>query len=295
MRKRFGRKVYRISIDGGFTCPNRDGSLSTSGCLYCDSLGSGTGNYSSASISEQVRKGIVHLKKSYGAQKFIAYFQAFSNTYEVPEVLKSKYDQALCDPNIVALAISTRPDCLSDDVIDLLADYNTKIPIWIELGLQSINDDILKKINRHHSTEDFIQSVNRLHDKQLEVCAHVILGLLDDTQEDILKMADLLVSLQIEGVKLHQLYFVKNSQLTDMLTRGQMQAISLEDYINLVVSFLEQLSPDVVVHRLMGDASKDRLIAPLWALNKTLFLEALKQKFNQLGSFQGKKFINNQT
>lgn len=289
MRDRFGEKVYRLPIDAGFTCPNRDGLVAKGGCTYCDEIGSGPGSRFGRSISEQVKNAISSISMRYKANRFIAYFQAFSNTYDSIDVLKQRYDQALIDPRIVAMAIATRPDCIDEKIADFLVQYQEEnVPIWIELGLQSINNETLKKVNRGHTVEDFIRGVSLLHDRNLEVCAHVIFGMMNDTTDEMLQMADLLADLKVKGVKLHQLYFIKGTPLGNLYEKGFIKSLDLDTYVKIAVDFIEKLPPTTILHRLMGDTTEEKLLSPLWALDKGSFLKAILQEFKQRNSYQGK-------
>jgi len=283
--------VHKISIDAGFTCPNRDGTISHEGCIYCDPMGSGTGaSRIGQTISEQIIVGKKRLYRRYKAQKFLAYFQAFTNTYASCEVLKSYYDEALNDPDIVGLCIGTRPDCVDEEKLQLIQSYTSKYMVWIEYGLQSIHNNTLKKINRGHTFEDFIYSIRLTQGRSIYICAHVILGLPGETREDIIETAVALANLGIDGVKIHSLYVAEDTPLASLYKSGAFQVLTQEAYIDLVVDFLERLPPHMVIQRLTGDPNPTRLVAPEWTLKKQMTLELIKRRMETRDTYQGKLY-----
>ncbi|MFH1076815.1 MAG: TIGR01212 family radical SAM protein [Pseudomonadota bacterium] len=267
--EKFGCKVHRISIDAGFTCPNRDGTKGLGGCIYCGEKGSGTGQAASGiSISEQITIGKKLIFSRYKAKKGLAYFQAFSNTHGPVEALKRCYNEALSDPDIVGLCIATRPDCVDEQKLDLIASCSEKYLVWIEYGLQSIHDKTLKLINRQHTADDFVKAVRLTQERNILICAHVILGLPGETRKDIRETAQAIACLNIDGIKLHSLYVSADTPLAKLYQRGEYVCLSQKEYIELAVDFISILPPSIIIHRMTGDPDRHRLIAPLWALNK---------------------------
>ena len=291
LKETFGCRVYKISINAGFTCPNRNGTKGIGGCIYCDEFGSGNRAYLNLSIPEQIKKGIEELKKKYKAEKFIAYFQAFSNTYASPDKLKKLYDEALQSPDIVGLSIGTRPDCVNKDILAMINEYTEKYYVWIEYGLQSASDETLRKINRGHSVADFINAVKLTKNYDINICAHIILGLPFESKETMLKSADLLNELGIDGVKIHSLYVVKNSGLAELYQKGQFQTMTQEEYVTLAVDYLERLSPSIIIQRLTGETYRDLLIAPDWTLRKNETIKMIEEELKRRNSYQGKKYL----
>lgn len=290
LRDLFGERVQKISLDAGLGCPNRDGTISEGGCIYCNSLGSGTGAMTRhhLTISEQVMKVCRFAEKRYGAKKFIAYFQSFTNTYASPEKLKNLYDEALGHQGMVGLSVGTRPDCVDGDVLGLLSSYRKDYMVWIEYGLQSAHDITLSKINRGHDVACFEQSVLMADKGGLEVCAHVILGLPGETRDMMLETARFLSDLPIKGVKIHLLYVIKGTPLAILLEKGAYRCLEREDYIELVVDFLECLPPEIVIQRLTGDPLVEELVAPQWAQKKTENLNLIRKRLEERGTWQGK-------
>ncbi|MFZ5452922.1 MAG: TIGR01212 family radical SAM protein [Thermodesulfobacteriota bacterium] len=290
LRQRFGERVQKITLDAGLTCPNRDGRVGQGGCLYCNARGSGTGAWSRGlSLSQQLAEGRDRLGRRYGARKFIAYFQSFTNTYASPEHLQALYREALACPGVVGLSIGTRADCLSDAVLDLLADLQQDYLVWLELGLQSAHDATLKRLNRGHDVACFTDAVNRAGARGLETVAHVILGLPGEGSSQMAATASYLARLPLQGVKLHLLYVTSDSALAPLYLSGAYQCLTEAEYVTSVVDFLELLPPDVVIHRLTGDPHSGELLAPEWCLDKSRVLNLIKQEFARRGSRQGFK------
>jgi len=288
LRDRFGGRVQRIAIDGGFTCPTRDGTRDSGGCLYCDAEGARAGHVDpELPVAEQLQHGIAAAQRRRKVERFIAYFQAFTNTYAEPEVLRTLYDQGLSDPRVVALAIGTRPDCLDDAVLDLLDGYNQKTYLWLEVGLQSMKDSTLRAMHRGHTVADFTRAAKRLREREIRFVAHVILGLPGDDTEDMLRAADLLNDSGAWGVKIHNLYIDKNAPLAQAYRNGTVQILERAAYLDLVAEFLSRLSPDILVHRLVGQAPRGRLIAPEWCLDKPKLLNDLDRMMEERSLWQG--------
>lgn len=291
LRNIFGCRVQKISLDAGLTCPNRDGRISTGGCIYCNLRGSGTGASSQGlSITEQIMRGKEFLKKRYKAQKFIAYFQSFSNTYGPYEKLKGLYEEALAIDDIVGLSIGTRPDCVDESVLTLLESYAKDYLVWIEYGLQSIHDRTLAAINRGHDVECFKGAVDKTRGRGIKICAHVILGLPFEDRHDMLATAKAVAAMGIDGIKIHLLYVVKGTRMEKLYLEGEYRCLEQEEYVNLVCDFLELLPPDMVIQRLTGDPHPHELVVPEWSLRKNETLSRIRETFTERESWQGKRF-----
>lgn len=289
LKQRYGEKVARIPIDAGFTCPNR--LPPNRGCIFCDPTGSGFGGYGSAvSIEEQVRRFQEKFRKERSIRKFIAYFQAYTNTFGPPEVLLEKYRSALVDDSIVAISIATRPDCLSEPVLDVLEELKKAVDVFVEIGLQTVNYRTLKKIERGHGLAEFIDASVRAKKRNLELVAHVIANLPWDDMEDIVETSKLISALDYNGVKLHSLYVVENTPMADMYRKDAMKICSLEEYVERVVNFLEYLDPDVVIHRLASDPPRKGTIFGNWGLPKIAIINKIEQRLKEKQTYQGRLF-----
>ena len=288
LKRAFGCRVHRVSIDAGFTCPNRDGSVGTDGCIFCGGSGSGSFGISrGAPIAEQLAKGMEVMARKYKARKFLAYFQSYSNTYGPAERLKALYDEALAVPDVVGLIVGTRPDCLEPATLDLLTEYARRTFFWLELGLQSPLDRTLKLLNRGHDFASFAAAVNACKERGIKVCAHVILGLPGESREEMLATPAVLNGLGVDGVKLHLLHVMRDTPLATMYERGEVRLLSRDDYVGLVCDFLERLDPRISIQRLTGDGGRDHLIAPLWSLAKFEVLNAIDVELARRKTFQG--------
>lgn len=288
LRGRFGERVQKITLDAGLTCPNRDGRVGRRGCLYCNAQGSGTGAWARGlSITEQMREGMARLQERYGARRFIAYFQSFSNTYAPRERLRELYEEALAFPQVVGLSVGTRPDCLTEEVLDLLAGYGRDYLMWLELGLQSAHDATLQRLNRGHDVSCFVQAVSQAATRGLEPIAHVILGLPGEGPQEMAATAAFLAGLPLQGVKIHLLYVIQGSRLASLYRAGQYQCLGEDEYVSRVVDFMELLPPHLVIHRLTGDPHPEELVAPQWCLNKSRVLRCVREEFARRGSRQG--------
>lgn len=290
LRERFGCRVQKISLDAGLTCPNRDGRVGFGGCIYCNTLGSGTGVSRSQSITSQLESGKAYLRQRYKARKFIAYFQSYSNTYAPLEKLRSLYEEALSVPDIVGLTIGTRPDCVDEPVLDLLAELDERTYVSVEYGLQSIHNRSLDLINRGHTYETFLDAVNRTRKRGLEICVHVIIGLPGETKEDMLETARALGETDIQAIKIHLLYVIQNTPLHRLYEKGAYQCLSREAYVDIVCDFLSLLPAHVIIHRLTGDPHPGELVGPLWALEKQANLEAIRETLRERNIWQGKAY-----
>jgi radical SAM protein (TIGR01212 family) len=288
LKERFCARVQKVNLDAGLTCPNRDGRVGVGGCLYCNARGSGTGASSQGlSISRQLEEGIARLSRRYGASRFIAYFQSFSNTYAPVETLRDLYQEALAFPGVVGISIGTRPDCLSPEALDLLADLARDRLLWLELGLQSAHDETLRLINRGHDVACFTQAVRAAADRGLEVVAHVILGLPGEGPGEMAATARYLGSLPLQGVKIHLLYVVRGSALEGLYRSESYRPLEEKAYISLAADFLELLPPHLVIHRLTGDPHPEELVAPAWCRDKSRVLTAIREELTRRGSRQG--------
>jgi radical SAM protein (TIGR01212 family) len=288
LKRVFGCKVQRISVDAGFTCPNRDGTLDGEGCIFCGGSGSGAyGIRPELSVAAQVEDGKEIMRRKYRAQRFIAYFQAYSNTYAPVERLRSLFDEALSVPDVVGIIVATRPDCLPDDVLDYLARLGEQTYLWLELGLQSIHDRSLAFLNRRHDYACFVDALQRTGARKIRVCAHVILGLPGESREEMLAMAGALNRLGVDGVKLHLLHVMKGTRLAEMYDQGEVVLPDRDGYAGLVCDFLERLDPAILIHRLTGDGGRDNLVAPLWSLNKFEVLNLIDAELERRDSRQG--------
>jgi radical SAM protein (TIGR01212 family) len=288
LRQTFGCRVHKVSIDAGFTCPNRDGSVAVGGCIYCNNVSFSPGN-KRLSVTEQLEQGKQFLRRRYGATKFIAYFQAYTNTYRDIEHLKRLYDEALACEDIVGLSIGTRPDCVADNVLDLLADYASRTYLWLELGLESGHDQTLALLNRGHTVDAFDDAVSRAQLRNLRLCAHIILGLPGETADAMGETVQHLADLRLDAVKLHHLHVVRHTVLEKMYQRGEVSLLSLDDYAALVVDCLEYLPPEMIIMRLMGDAPRTMLVAPTWSQDKQAAIQYIERELQRRNTYQGKR------
>lgn len=273
-KEKFGCKVYKLSLDGGFTCPNRDGSISTGGCIFCSALGGGEFAERGANIAEQLEKAKKRVADKIKDGKYIAYFQSFTNTYAPVDRLKALFYEAIAPEYIVGLNIGTRPDCLPDDTVELLKELNAIKPVTVELGLQTASDSVADYVNRGYKTEVYAQAVSRLKKAGLEVITHIIIGLPEDGPVATTKFA---VACGTDGVKFHLLHILKNTRLAEEYGLGRVQALTLEAYAAILKDCISVLPPETVVHRITGDGAKKDLIAPLWSADKKKTLNYLNQ------------------
>ncbi len=288
LKRRFGCKVQRIAVDAGFTCPNRDGTVGTEGCIFCGGNGSGShGIRRELSIAAQIEDGREVMARKYRAEKFIAYFQAFSNTHAPVATLRALYQEALAVSGVVGLIVATRPDCLPHDILDYLSELNRQTYLWLEIGMQSIHDKSLAFLNRRHDYACFVAAVERAKTRKLRVCAHVILGLPGETRSEMLAMAGELNRLGVNGVKLHLLHVMKGTRLAELYDRGDVEMLGRDDYAGLVCDFLERLDPGILIHRLTGDGGYGNLVAPLWSLKKFEVLNLIDGELERRGTRQG--------
>lgn len=291
LQQRFGEKLYKLTLNIGCTCPNRDGTLGTRGCIFCSAGGSGEfAGDPHCSVTEQIEAGIRSLSKKRPATRYIAYFQAYTNTYAPIAHLKKAYTEALAHPKVAALAIATRPDCLPPDVLELLSDLNKQKPVWIELGLQTIHESTASFIRRGYTLPVFHQAAEALHSRNLEIVTHVILGLPGETADMMLDTIRYLNTLPISGIKLQLLHILKNTDLAEYYEETSFRVLTLEEYADLVISCLEICRPDIIIHRLTGDGPKDLLIAPAWSEKKRMVLNTIHKELKQRNTWQGRLY-----
>jgi radical SAM protein (TIGR01212 family) len=288
LKEQFPYKVYKISLHAGFTCPNRDGQAGVGGCTYCANESfSPNVKRPHLTIKEQIEKGKALYKNKFGAEKFIAYFQSFTNTYAAVETLKLRYEEALADKDIIGISIGTRPDCVTDEILGLINSYTKTHHVWIEYGLQSIHNATLNRINRGHDYNAFLDAVNRTKNTCIRICVHVILGLPGETREDMMETAEAVAGLGIQGVKLHHLYVAKNTALAEEYFKGKVQTMDMNTYIRLAADFLLRIPSDVTIQRLMGDTHGNFLISPVWKASKAEITSAITRELELRGSYQG--------
>ncbi|MCS7233472.1 MAG: TIGR01212 family radical SAM protein [Synergistetes bacterium] len=293
-KERYGKRVQKITLDAGFFCPNRDGRLSKGGCVFCDEKGSGRGEYGILSLREQIERAYKFLRKRYETDLFMLYFQAFTNTYAPIEKSITLFRGCLNEASklfkVIGLSVGTRPDCVPDPFPQVYSSLKAYVDeLWLEFGLQSINYKTLKLVNRGHTFAEFIDAVLRCKGKGIKICAHVILGLPGEDEEDAMEMARVLSALRVDGVKIHPLYVVKGTPLEEMVREGKYRPLELDEYVKMCVSFLEHLSPEVIIHRLTGETSKEDLFVPDWTLNKPEVIKKIEEELIKRGSWQGKK------
>lgn len=292
LRREFGQKVIKLSLDGGFTCPNRDGTVGSKGCIFCSEVGSGEFTAPrKLSIIDQINDQISFLSPKWKTNKYIAYFQNFTNTYSTIEDLRSKYYEAILREGIVGLAIATRPDCLSDEVLDLLAEINGKTYLWVELGLQTIHEETAKIIRRGYNLKCYENAIKNLKDRGIRVVTHLILGLPGEKHKDILESVKYVGDTNTWGIKLHLMYIIENTDLYKLYQQSSFYILTQDEYVSLVVDALELLPPHMVIHRITGDGPKKSLIAPKWSLNKLAVLSGIDKELKNRNSYQGKNII----
>ncbi len=291
LRELFGCRVQKVTLDAGFSCPNRDGLKGKEGCLYCNNMAFSPANRRRGrKLEAQLGEGIELARKRLGAEKFIAYFQPYSNTYgELPR-LRAAYDVVLGFPEVVGLSIGTRPDCVPDPVLELIRSYTTRYYVCAEFGLQSCHDETLRLINRGHTFSDFEDAVVRARGKGIRICAHIILGLPGEGPREMMETARRLAALPVGGIKIHPLHVVKDSSLEMLYRAGGVKLLEGEEYVELVCDFLELMPQGMVVERLTGEAPREMLLSPLWCLDKGGLLEAIDLELERRGSYQGRRF-----
>lgn len=286
LKQKFGERTLKICIDGNFTCPNRDGTCGTGGCIFCGERGAGEHLSSIESIRKQVKNYFLTYRAQ-RANKFLVYFQNFTNTYDTIENLKAKYDAALCDSRIVGLCVATRPDCINEEVVKLLKSYQKSYYVSVELGLQTSDDLIGKLINRGYSSSRFSKAVSLLNQYGIDVVAHVMVGLPGETFETIKNTVDFINQHQLQGIKIHSTYVIQGTKLSNLYDNDEYTPITLDYYLESLTYILTHIRPSLVVHRISGDAPKDLLIAPEWNLHKKWVLNGIEKKFKEKNLKQG--------
>lgn len=282
LKDKFGQKVYKISLDGGFTCPNRDGKTGTKGCIFCSKGGSGDfAENRDMSITEQIESGKKKVEKKIKSGKYIAYFQAFTNTYAPVETLRQKYEEAINHPDIVALSIATRPDCLGDDVLRLLDEMNKIKPVFVELGLQTIHQKSAKYIRRGYDLSVYDKAVRDLKKIGVNVVVHVILGLPNESENDMLETVKYVCESGANGIKLQLLHVIDGTDLAKDYEKGLFKTLEFDEYVNLIVKCVKIIPKDIVIHRLTGDGAKKDLVAPLWSADKKRVLNAINKALRE--------------
>jgi radical SAM protein (TIGR01212 family) len=289
MREQFGTKVFKVMLDAGFTCPNRDGSIATGGCTFCSARGSGdfAGSRRDDLVTQFNKiRDLQHLK--WPEAQYIGYFQAYTNTYAPVEELREYYELILQQPGVVGLSIATRPDCLPDDVLDYLAELNTRTYLWVEMGLQTIHEETSRLINRAHDTRCYEEAVQKLRARGIRVCAHIIHGLPQETHAMMLDTVQAVGNMDVQGIKIHLLHLMRKTPMVKQYEAGLLRFLEKDEYVGLIVDSLEILPTEMIIHRLTGDAPRDLLIGPLWSLKKWEILNAIDNELIRRDTWQGK-------
>ncbi|MED3646838.1 TIGR01212 family radical SAM protein [Halalkalibacterium halodurans] len=291
LREQFGEKVFKVPLDAGFDCPNRDGNVANGGCTFCSERGSGdfAGDRKDDLVTQfHTIKERMHKKWTSG--KYIGYFQAYTNTYAPVETLREYYEVILEQEGVVGLAIATRPDCLPDDVVEYLAELNKRTYLWVELGLQTVHERTALLINRAHDYQCYVDGVNKLRKHGIRVCSHIINGLPLENHQMMMETAKEVAKLDVQGIKIHSLHLLKRTPMVKQYEKGLVEFMSLEEYVNLVVDQLEVLPPHMIIHRLMGDGPGDLMIGPMWSMKKWEVLNAIEAELERRDSWQGKHY-----
>lgn len=293
LRNKFGGKVFKISLDAGFTCPNRDGKVSFGGCVFCSARGSGDFAGTANDLAEQFHEIKRMMNKKWKTGKYIAYFQAYTNTYADVETLREKYYSILNLEDVVGIAVATRPDCLPADVLELLEEINSRTYLWVELGLQTIHEETAGFINRGYGLDAYIASVRELKKRNIEVVTHQILGLPGENRQEMLQTVDFIANTGTQGIKLHLLHLLKGTRLEEIYLREKFQLMSMEDYVEMIVDCIERIPESMVIHRITGDGPRDTLIGPKWSLKKFEVINAIEHLMMDKNTWQGKKYTPN--
>ncbi|KJB88804.1 hypothetical protein AZ66_05315 [Paenibacillus sp. E194] len=289
MREQFGEKVFKVMLDAGFTCPNRDGSIAIGGCTFCSSRGSGdfAGRRRDDLVTQfNTIRDRQHAK--WPNAKYIGYFQAYTNTYAPVDVLRDYFEVILEQPGVVGLSIATRPDCLPDDVVEYLAELNKRTYLWIEMGLQTIHESTSQLINRAHDTACYIEAVEKLRKHNIRVCTHIIYGLPQETHSMMLETAQAVAQMGVQGIKLHLLHLMRKTPMVKQYEAGLLRFLEMDEYIKLIVDSLEMLPPEMIVHRVTGDAPRDLIIGPMWSMKKWEVLNGIDAELKRRNTWQGK-------
>ena len=292
LRERFGCRVHKVSIDAGFSCPNKDGKFSKDGCIFCNNKAFSFNTRPGIPpkpIDVQIKEGIDFGKRRFKAEKFIVYFQAYTNTYAPLNILKERYDIVKRFKDIVGISIGTRPDCINEEILDLIESYSSDYEVWIEYGGQSVHRKTLEFINRNHSCEDFLKAVEITKKRNIKICAHIIIGLPQETKEDMLETAKEVGRLKLDGIKIHPLYIIKETKLEELFKSGSYKPLELDEYISIATDFLEYLWQNTVIQRITADCPHELLVTPLWLLNKNKVLNEIENALLRENKFQGRK------
>jgi radical SAM protein (TIGR01212 family) len=291
LRQQFGEKVFKVMLDAGFTCPNRDGTIATGGCTFCSARGSGDfAGWRRDDLVKQFNDVKERQHKKWPNAKYIGYFQAYSNTYAPVDVLRDYYEVILQQEGVVGLSIATRPDCLPDDVVELLAELNERTYLWVELGLQTIHESTSELINRAHDTACYYEAVERLRKHNIRICSHIIYGLPGETEQMMMETTRAVADMDVQGIKIHLLHLLRKTPMVKQYEAGLLQFLEKDQYVRMVVDALEILPPEMVVHRLTGDGPPDLLIGPMWSRKKWEVLNAIDAELKQRDTWQGKKY-----
>jgi radical SAM protein (TIGR01212 family) len=290
LKKKFGCKVHKISVNANFSCPNIDGKLSDKGCIYCNNYAFSPSLKLNLTLEEQIIKGIEYGKKRFKAEKFIIYFQPYTNTYAHKEILKEKYDVIKKFPEVIGISIGTRPDCIDEGKLELIESYSENYEVWIEYGLQSIHDKTLKIINRNHTYSDFLKAYEMTKKRNINVCTHVIIGLPGEGREEIIETAKECGRLKLDGIKIHPIHVLKNTQLEKIYNEGKFKVMEMDEYIDILIEFLSYLYPETIIQRLTADCDWNYLVAPIWLKEKQKMLKLLEEKMKEKNLYQGKYF-----
>ncbi len=290
LKEKFGCRVHKISVYAGFSCPNLDGSLSKNGCIYCNNYAFSPCLKLKLGIEQQIKKGIEYGKKRFNAEKFIVYFQPYSNTYAPTEILKEKYDIVKKFPEVIGMSIGTRPDCIDEEKLKLIESYSNKYEVWVEYGLQSIHDKTLKIINRNHTFSDFLNAYNLTRKRNVKICVHVIIGLPGETKEEIIQTGKECGRLKLDGIKIHPIHILKNTELERWYKEKRFEVMNMEQYVDILTDFLSYLYPETIIQRLTADCDKNHLVAPIWLFEKQKMLKLIEKTMKEKKIYQGKNF-----
>ncbi|AJD91844.1 hypothetical protein JMA_25270 [Jeotgalibacillus malaysiensis] len=293
LRNHFGHKVFKVALDGGFDCPNRDGTVAHGGCTFCSAAGSGdfAGNRVDP-LEVQFNEIKTRMHRKWKEGKYMAYFQAFTNTHAPVEVLREKYEKVLGFDDVVGLSIATRPDCLPDDVVDYLAELNERTYLWVELGLQTVHESTADMINRAHDFECYKEGVKKLRDRGIRVCSHIINGLPGEDRDMMMETAKAVADLDVQGIKIHLLHLLKGTPMVKQYEKGQLEFMTQEEYVELVCDQLEILPPEMIIHRITGDGPIELMVGPMWSVNKWEVLTGIDRALIERGSCQGSKYVS---
>ncbi|UDV05899.1 TIGR01212 family radical SAM protein [Staphylococcus pseudintermedius] len=291
LKNKFGQKIFKVALDGGFDCPNRDGTVAHGGCTFCSATGSGdfAGNRADA-IEVQFKEIKNKMHEKWHEGQYIAYFQAFTNTHAPVAVLREKFEAALKEPGVVGLSIGTRPDCLPDDVVDYLAELNERTYLWVELGLQTIHQETSDLINRAHDMDCYYEGVAKLRRHNIKVCSHIINGLPGEDYDMMIETAKAVAQMDVQGIKIHLLHLLKGTPMMKQYDKGLLEFMTKEQYIQLVCDQLEQLPPEMIVHRITGDGPIDLMVGPMWSVNKWEVLNEIDAELERRGTVQGASY-----